>query len=309
MPMLQYQPFSTLTEDDLPYTDNQPLDNELQMLLPTLLRAILALLWADREDWFLGINMGLYHPLLPTALGPDAFLSLGAPRYKREEGRLSYVVVHENNIVPQWALEIVSKEPGSEYDDKFSKYARAGILYYVIYNPNYWRRDNHEPFEVYRLEDEQYERQSGNPVWLPELGLGIGTARGKHEGLTREWLYWYDEAGQQHPASEDVMAQERQLREQAEQRYQREQALRAQAEQAQAQAEQAQAQAEQAQAQAEQLARTLVLRQLTRRLGELPEAIHNQIDRLTIMQLDTLSEAALDLSSLNELAEWLARHL
>jgi len=49
---LQYLP----TEEDLPETDNTPVDNELQILIPNLLRAILALLWASRIDWFLGVN-------------------------------------------------------------------------------------------------------------------------------------------------------------------------------------------------------------------------------------------------------------
>ena len=59
--MVQYKPLpSPLSEDDLPETDNQPVDNELQVLLPILLQAILALLWAEQIDWFLGVNLGLY---------------------------------------------------------------------------------------------------------------------------------------------------------------------------------------------------------------------------------------------------------
>jgi Uma2 family endonuclease len=290
--MLQYQPLlytgdPSLTEDDLPYSDNKPVDNELQLLLPILLRATLAMLWAEHQDWFFGVNMGIYHRSQPAAIGPDAFLSLGVPRYKREQGRLSYVVAHERNIVPQWVLEIVSQTPGGEYDDKFEKYAQMGVLYYLIYNPNHWKRDRHEPFELYRLEQGQYIQQQGNPVWMPELGLGIGTARGRHEGLGREWLYWYDENGQQHPAPEDAIEQERQVREQTERQYQRERALRVQA---------------------EQIARTLVVQQLTRRLGELPEATRSQINQLSMLQLEALGDAVLELSSQTELVAWLAQH-
>jgi hypothetical protein len=36
---------SLLTEFDLPYTDDQPVDNELQLLAPYLLRAILLLVY------------------------------------------------------------------------------------------------------------------------------------------------------------------------------------------------------------------------------------------------------------------------
>jgi hypothetical protein len=73
---------------------------------------------------------------------------------------------------------------------------------------------------------------------MPEIDLGIGCALGRHEGLTREWLYWYDAAGNCHPAPENVIEQERQLRlaleqrlEQAEQQLQQEQTMRSQAEQ------------------------------------------------------------------------------
>jgi Uma2 family endonuclease len=120
------------TEFDLPYTDDQPVDNELQWLAPHLLRAILLLAWEERYDWFMGVNLGVYYdPNLP-AIGPDAFLSLGVPRF-RDNGqlRLSYLVWQENNVMPQWALEIVSKKPGGEYDEKMTIYRDMGVLYYV----------------------------------------------------------------------------------------------------------------------------------------------------------------------------------
>jgi Uma2 family endonuclease len=219
------------TELDLPDTDNQPVDNELQLLLPALLRSLLGLAWAERQDWFLGVNLGLYYdPDLP-AIGPDAFLSLGVPRYRAEQGlRLSYVLWQEQ-VVPQWVLEIVSKKPGGEYGEKFQIYAAIGVLYYAIYNPDYGRRDGHEAFELYRLEQGQYVRQAGEPIWMPEIGLGIGRALGLHEGIEREWLYWYDAQGNRYPAPPDVIAQERGLRLELEQRWQEERQARLEAEQ------------------------------------------------------------------------------
>jgi Uma2 family endonuclease len=223
------------TEEDLPDSDDTPVDNELQILIPGLLRAILALLWADRTDWFLGINMGVYYQVGVPAIVPDGFLSLGVPRLKQERGRLSYIFWQENNTSPIWVLEAVSQTYGNEYDKKMEKYAAIGILYYTIYNPDYWRRDQHEPFEVYRLVNNQYVRLPGNPVWMPELGLGIGTGQGTHEGWTREWLYWSDSSGDRLPAPENVMQQERQRAEQERQRAEQE---RQRAEQAEAQLEQ-----------------------------------------------------------------------
>jgi Uma2 family endonuclease len=235
-----YNPLSLPTEFDLPETDNKPVDNELQILAPALLRAMLSLAWQDRNDWFMGINLGIYHTPKEPAIGPDAFLSLGVPTYRSNgQLRLSYVVWTEENVMPLWTLEIVSKSPGGEYDEKLRIYEEMGVLYYVIYNPDHWKRDHHQPFEVYRLVNGHYELQSGNPVWMPEIGLGIGIAIGRHSGLTRSWLYWYDASGQPLPAPENVIAQER-LR--ADQAFQQVEEARLREEEAQLRAERAEQQ-------------------------------------------------------------------
>jgi Uma2 family endonuclease len=215
------------TEEDLPYTDDQPVDNELQLIIPILLRAILTLAWRERQDWFLGINMGVYYKNGEPAIGPDAFLSIGVPRQRPQKPRrLSYLVWQENGVVPQWVLEVVSQKYGSEYEEKLEIYREMGVLYYVIYNPDYWKRDRHDPYEVYQLIDGNYVRQLSNPFWMPELGLGIGIEPGIHDGEpVADWLYWYDADGNRLPApenaialAEQLLAQERQRAEAAEQR-------------------------------------------------------------------------------------------
>ena len=158
-----------------------------------------------------------YDPKQP-AIVPDGFLSLGVVRLKGEKGRLSYVLWSENNIVPQLAIEFVSRTYGQEYSDKLALYAQMGVLYYVIYNPNYYQRDKHEPFEVYRLQGSDYVRLCGEPVWLPEIGLGIGREVGIFEGWRREWLYWYDQQGNRFPSPDERMQQAQQELEQ-EQRF------------------------------------------------------------------------------------------
>ncbi|MGB8699259.1 MAG: Uma2 family endonuclease [Thermosynechococcaceae cyanobacterium] len=213
--MVQYKPLSALpTEEDLPETDHRPVDNELQLLIPTLLRSTLALAWADRSDWFLGANLGIYYDPDETAICPDAFLVLGVPRYRPKGLRLSYVLWQEQYTVPLWVLEIVSQTPGSEYTEKMRKYAEMGVLYYTIYNPHHWRRDRHDPLEVYQLQSGQYVRRLGNPVWLPEIGLGIGVESGEQDGRTQDWLYWYHQEGDRYPVPEDIIRQQQQQAEQ-----------------------------------------------------------------------------------------------
>nr|WP_199318410.1 DUF4351 domain-containing protein [Leptolyngbya sp. FACHB-541] len=55
--------------------------------------------------------------------------------------------------------------------------------------------------------------------------------------------------------------------------------------------------------------RSLILKQLTRRMGTLPPTVVTQIQSLTLEQLETLGEALLDFSTLADLETWLAGHL
>ncbi len=52
--------------------------------------------------------------------------------------------------------------------------------------------------------------------------------------------------------------------------------------------------------------RNLVLRLLTRKVGELPPGMREQIETLPLEQLENLSEALLDFTSLLDLETWLA---
>lgn len=69
----------------------------------------------------------------------------------------------EDGVAPKFVLEMVSWTPGNEYDDKIKIYENLGVLYRVIYNPEYWQRDRHQPFEVYKLIDGTYQLQIGEP--------------------------------------------------------------------------------------------------------------------------------------------------
>jgi len=54
--------------------------------------------------------------------------------------------------------------------------------------------------------------------------------------------------------------------------------------------------------------RSLVLRLLTRRVGELPEALRSPLDSLSLEQLEALGEALLDFSMIADLEHWLQTH-
>jgi Uma2 family endonuclease len=193
--------------DELIDADDTLVDNEDQFFIPTVLLMSLNYLWRHREDWFFSGNMGIYHitgsnPCIPVV--PNAFLSIGVDRRKDRKSRRNYVIWTENNIPPIFTLELVSHKPGGEYDSKMAIYARLGVLYYVIYNPEFWQRDGHDPFEVYKLVDGAYQRQSGEPCWMPEISLGIGRDRLIDDPFDREILTWYDARGQRYRSEAEV---------------------------------------------------------------------------------------------------------
>ncbi|MGB3694646.1 MAG: Uma2 family endonuclease [Spirulinaceae cyanobacterium] len=228
--MVQFKPLLHLpTSEELPCSDDTPVDNELQNLVPNLLLNILAFLWQERQDWFFGVDMGIYYQDENESEGykliiPDGFLSIGVPRRSGKNGRLSYVL-WEEKVSPILAIEVVSKTYNDEYEEKLEKYRDLGILYYLIYNPSYWQRDEHQPLELYRLEEGEYILQTEEPYWLPEIGLGIGRNRVTHLGWEREWLLWYNQEGEAYSLAEEAIEQmqqqlgkERQRAERAEKR-------------------------------------------------------------------------------------------
>ena len=103
------------------------------------------------------------------------------------------------------ALEMVSHQPNEEYDAKRDLYAKLGVLYYVVYNPEYWQRDRHQPFEVYKLGGQTYQLQIGEPFWMPEVGIGIGRSRRILGGIEQEVLLWFDADGKAYPTPDEII--------------------------------------------------------------------------------------------------------
>jgi hypothetical protein len=272
------------TAEELPDSDETPVDNELQNDIPNILLNLLRDIWGDSPsgdasrcfDWFWGVDMAVYYeaniekPEESKAVVPDGFLALGVPRHVGENGRLSYSI-WEEKVLPILFFEVISKKYNSEYKQKLELYQNLGIRYYVIYNPLSGRRGaykEHPSLEVYQLVDGKYELMpaialltEGQMVWLEGVGLGIGCVRNELNDWEREWLYWYDRDGVRYPTAKERAAiaeaianQERMIAEQASFAQRRAEAIAAQERLAKQEAEQGQKQAELAQQHAEMIA-------------------------------------------------------
>jgi len=52
----------------------------------------------------------------------------------------------------------------------------------------------------------------------------------------------------------------------------------------------------------------LVIRQIRRRFGDVPQSLIQNIDRLTVEQLNELGESLFDFNNMADLKQWLAGH-
>jgi hypothetical protein len=114
--------------------------------------------------------------------------------------------VWEFGKAPDVVIEIVSNTRGAEKSTKRNEYARAGVAYYIIYDPlNNLAGD---VLEVYELRAREYERRPD--TWLPAIGLGVTLWEGIFEGRHDTWLRWCDREGMVIPTGAERAEIERQ---------------------------------------------------------------------------------------------------
>ena len=185
---------SLLTEDD------EPLDNLFSAKQQRLLVESLYTSWKpiDREtgekrNFFADANVGLYFAVHQPPLVPDMFISLDVamPADLDLNAHRSYFV-WEFGKVPDVAVEIVSNRKGDELSRKLQDYARIGVTYYIVLDP--FKNLGEDTLQVYELGFGKRLRPKSDAV-LNEAGLEARLWRGEYEGLSGEWLRWYDADG------------------------------------------------------------------------------------------------------------------
>ena len=198
-------PHQTLpTMYDLPSEDPEEpgLPDEFHLLQPELLRSTFRPPSYAEDNVFTGSDLNLYYDSKHTQWykKPDWFAVLGVSRfYEQTELRLSYVTWYEGTY-PFVVVELIS--PGTENEDlgrnlrevnqppnKWTVYEQIlRIPYYFVYNHT-------DEIHCYGLVMNRYQPLSinGLGVWLEEAELGLGLWEGEYQGLTRQWLRWYDQ--------------------------------------------------------------------------------------------------------------------
>jgi Uma2 family endonuclease len=179
--------------DDLVTEDDTPVDDIYTEKQQRLLTEPLYSSWAGAGEGrsFLALaDVGWFHTVGQPPLVPDALLSLNAApagALRAKEGRSYFQWLIGKS--PEVVIEIVSDRRGGEEDFNMQAYARLGVLFYVIYDPEEFLRGG--PLRAYVLVRGKYE--PAEPRWFPEVGLGLTLWPGTFEGQHDTWLRWCDQ--------------------------------------------------------------------------------------------------------------------
>jgi Uma2 family endonuclease len=179
-----------VTEDDTP-VDNVFSEKQQRLLTEPLYSSPG---WAALDRKYIALaNVGLFYAIRQPPYVPDMLLSLDVelPADLWPKSHRSYFV-WEYGKPPEVVVEVVSNEEGRERTDKLSGYARIGVRYYVIYDPQ--RMLHEEPLSGFQLDAMVY-RPMAEPLWLPGVDLGLRLWDGRYEDHEGTWLRWTDATG------------------------------------------------------------------------------------------------------------------
>ena len=213
-----------VTEDDTP-VDNIFSERQQRLLVETLYISGQKI---TQERPFVALaNVGLFYGIYEPPLVPDVLLSfdVSLPEEVWQKRHRSYFV-WEYGKPPELVVEIVSNIKGEEAERKLHTYARIGIAFYVIFDPENYLKQG--VLRVYQLSGSVYKLSA--PDCLTSISLGLTLWHGEYEGFKGTWLRWCDCQGNLLLTGFELNEKERMRTEKAQQQAEKERTRAEQAE-------------------------------------------------------------------------------
>jgi Uma2 family endonuclease len=176
--------------------DNTPVDNIFSEKQQRLLTDPLYSSWSgpggEKRSFMALANVGLFYSVEEQAIVPDILVSLDVqiPADVWEKKHRSYFI-WEYGKPPEVVIEVVSNRKGGELGSKKERYARLGIAYYVVYDPN--NQLGSKTLHLFERRGSMYAPL--RRPWLSVLELGLTLWTGVYQEMEATWLRWTDEAG------------------------------------------------------------------------------------------------------------------
>ena len=195
------------TEDQLPYSDGEPMESDRHVQQMTLLLETLRLHWSGRDDYFIGGNMFIYFSLEQVRnrdfRGPDVFVVLGVPKRERK----SWLVWQEGKG-PDLVIELLS-DSTAQIDRGEKKQVYQDTLRVPEY---FW----YDPFTAelagFDLTSAGYAAiapDASGRLHSRRLGLALTIWQGTYNEITAPWLRWATADGELLPTPVELAARER----------------------------------------------------------------------------------------------------
>jgi Uma2 family endonuclease len=194
-----------ITEDDTP-VDNIFSEKQQRLLTEPLYHSPD---WAGEGRSFIALaNVGLFYAISQPPYVPDMMLSLDVelPANLWIKKHRSYFV-WQHGKSPDVVIEVVSNREGDEDQAKLVGYARIGIRYYVIYDPQRILSD--QIVRAFSLHATGYHPLP-EPIRLTGIGLGLTLWDGQYEDHHDTWLRWTDQHGRLIPTGVECTEHQRQ---------------------------------------------------------------------------------------------------
>lgn len=237
-PAFQYEEIPEPDISHLVTEDDEPVDNLFSERQQALLADALCASWQPGRDFLTMVNVGLFYSLSEPPYVPDFLLSMDvtAPENVQEKKHRSYLI-WEYGKRPDLVVEVVSNIDRHE-ERKIKGYARIGVPYYVIFDPE--RRLSERVLRAFELHGSSYVELV--KPWFTDLEIGLCQWQGGYRSVSSSWLRWCDQDGELLLTGEESADTERQRAD-------------AEAQRADAEAQRADAEAQRADAEAQRAER------------------------------------------------------
>lgn len=189
-------------EDDAP-VDNLFSERQMRLLVESLYTS-----WSgptDGRNFIAMANVSVFAHLHEPPLVSDVLVSTDVPLPPdlSKKQHCTYFV-WEYGKPPDIVIEIVSNKVGDELGDKLLDYARMGVGYYVVYDPD--KYITQEPLRIFTRQGVHFAEVQ--ETWLAPLELGVMLWEGEYEGTHSVWLRWRDQQGNMLATGREALAEQ-----------------------------------------------------------------------------------------------------
>jgi Uma2 family endonuclease len=214
-----------LPPQDLPETDEQPLETPWHRACMNLLIESVEVRLAGRQDFYVGGNMFIYFSERQVRhrdySGPDFFFVQGEG-VDRDRPRKYWAIWNEGGRYPDVIIELTSESTaGEDHTTRKDLYERTfRTPEYFIFDPakavlEGWRLNKHRRYT--RIKPNRHRR-----LWSEQLELWVGTWTGTYLEREAVWLRFFDERGRVVPIRGELEQQRAEAAEAENERLRRE---------------------------------------------------------------------------------------